>query len=216
MENIISIVGAGGKTTLMFKTAEELRKSYKVLVTTTTKIFLPDKNQYDYIGLSMDKINELNKQSENGIYVYGESVTSENKIIGLSPDFLESITKYFDYVIIESDGSKRKFIKGWNETEPVIINNTTLTYGVLNLKALGMEINEENVHRAHEFIKITNSKMNEKININHLVSMVYNINGLFKNSKGKRILCVIGDNQELVDCIIKFNNNYIHEIRCIK
>ncbi|MGE5628247.1 MAG: selenium cofactor biosynthesis protein YqeC [Solirubrobacterales bacterium] len=216
MDNIISIVGAGGKTTLMFKTAEELRKNNKVLVTTTTKIYLPDRSQYDYIGLNIDEIAKLNKQKENGIYVYGESVTSENKVIGLSPDFLESITKYFDYVIIESDGAKRKLIKGWNETEPVIINNTTFTFGVLNVKSLGMEINDENVHRVHEFIKITKASMNEKTNINHLVSMVYNINGLFKNSKGRKILYIIGDNEELIASIKKFNYNYIDEIRCIK
>ena len=40
-KDIISFVGAGGKTTMMFKLAEELRLNNKVLVTTTTKIYVP-------------------------------------------------------------------------------------------------------------------------------------------------------------------------------
>ena len=38
-KDVISFVGAGGKTTMMFKLAEELGRNSKVLVTTTTKIY---------------------------------------------------------------------------------------------------------------------------------------------------------------------------------
>ena len=41
---MVSLIGAGGKTTTMFRLAHELREdSWKVLVTTTTKIFKPAK-----------------------------------------------------------------------------------------------------------------------------------------------------------------------------
>ncbi len=41
-QGVISIIGAGGKTSLMFSLAKELSKSgKKVLTTTTTKIFMP-------------------------------------------------------------------------------------------------------------------------------------------------------------------------------
>lgn len=41
---MISLIGAGGKTTTMFRLAQELRdEGRKVLVTTTTKIFKPNK-----------------------------------------------------------------------------------------------------------------------------------------------------------------------------
>jgi probable selenium-dependent hydroxylase accessory protein YqeC len=44
-KGIISLIGAGGKTTLMFRLARELAASgNKVLTTTTTKIMMPDKN----------------------------------------------------------------------------------------------------------------------------------------------------------------------------
>ena len=40
--SITAITGSGGKTSLMFRLAEELSLKGKVLITTTTKIFAPD------------------------------------------------------------------------------------------------------------------------------------------------------------------------------
>jgi probable selenium-dependent hydroxylase accessory protein YqeC len=45
---MVSFIGAGGKTTTMFRLAHELREANaKVLVTTTTKIFKPSKPHVD-------------------------------------------------------------------------------------------------------------------------------------------------------------------------
>ena len=46
-KDIITIVGAGGKTSLMLSASSYLRKDYKVLVTTTTHIYMTDKKYYD-------------------------------------------------------------------------------------------------------------------------------------------------------------------------
>ncbi len=51
--DVVSIAGAGGKTSLMFRLAEEAKGlGFKVLVTTSTKIFVPDSTQYDRLDLS--------------------------------------------------------------------------------------------------------------------------------------------------------------------
>ena len=50
---IISIVGAGGKTALMFRLARELSKSGdRVLTTTTTKIYMPTRTQSSIVMVS--------------------------------------------------------------------------------------------------------------------------------------------------------------------
>ena len=43
---IISLVGGGGKTTLMFRLAGELALQRKVVVTTTTKIYRPSRTNF--------------------------------------------------------------------------------------------------------------------------------------------------------------------------
>ena len=45
-KDVISIVGAGGKTTMLFSLSKELKG--KVCLSTTTKIFMPIKSDYDY------------------------------------------------------------------------------------------------------------------------------------------------------------------------
>lgn len=49
---MVSLIGPGGKTTTMFRLAHELREdNWKVLVSTTTKIFKPSKPHVDRLFL---------------------------------------------------------------------------------------------------------------------------------------------------------------------
>jgi probable selenium-dependent hydroxylase accessory protein YqeC len=190
VHSIVSIVGAGGKSTLMYTLAEEFRKDYKCLVTTTTKIYVPYNEQYDFIAVGAEEFSQLKHNSNNGIYVYGSNVNEENKLIGVSPKKLEYILSNFQYVFIEADGSKRKPIKGWKNTEPVICKATTQTIGIISVESIGKEINEENVHRVNEFLSITNTTENDIISEDNIVSLVFHPKGLFKNSLGEKILFI--------------------------
>jgi len=216
--DVVSIVGAGGKSTLMYSLAEELRGEGKVLVSTTTKIFMPERGQYDYIVIGQDGCNQFDKG--NGIYVYGKAVSKENKVTGLDENILEREIPFFDYILIEADGSKRKPVKGWNDMEPVVISKTKKTIGVLNIEVIGKEINDDNVHRVEKFMDITNSKKNELITIEHITSLIFHHKGLFKDSKGEKILFINRvENQEavilayrLLECIEENGGQYIDKI----
>lgn len=188
---VVSIVGAGGKTTLMFSLARLLGRSAKVLVTTTTKIYVPDPGQYDHMALGNSNFGKCSSMSASGIYVYGRAVSDDGKLIGLDPADVDTAAPFFDYVLVESDGAKRKLLKGWDDYEPVICSSTTHTVGVLNLNALGLTADEESVHRVDQFIKTTGAALHEKITEAHLISLIYHKNGLFKNSRGERIVYLI-------------------------
>lgn len=216
--DIVSIVGAGGKTTFMYSLAEELRYESKVLLTTTTKIYMPEKKYYDFDLIGEGNLNKFS--SQNGIYLYGKCVNMENKVIGLKENNIESKLFYFDYVLIEADGSKEKAIKGWNDNEPVVINKTKKTIGIIDIEVIGKEVNDKNVHRVEKFINIANTEKYEAINIENLVSLIYHTKGLFKDSKGEKILFInkveglekIELTNKLVKCILRKNTSYIDKI----
>ncbi|WP_315110956.1 selenium cofactor biosynthesis protein YqeC [Clostridium intestinale] len=218
--DVITIVGAGGKTTLMFTLGEELRGEGKVLITTTTKIYMPETHQFDFLEIDFHKFNRnvINK----GIYIYGESVDSENKIKGLSLKLLEKQLHKFDYVLVEGDGSKKKPLKGWREDEPVVSSNTTRTVGVLSIEVVGKKINEGNIHRVDRFLDITNSNLGEVIDLEMITSLVFHEKGLFKDTKGEKILFINKvesyKDKMLAEClkekIKKINNGYIDKIIC--
>ncbi|MHB9921937.1 selenium cofactor biosynthesis protein YqeC [Clostridium botulinum] len=218
--SIISIVGAGGKTSLMLNLSEELRPYNKVLSTTTTKIYTPDRTSYDFMCIGEESCYIYDHLKKNGVYVYGKFINNDNKLIGFSKNFLDEKFKYFDYSILEADGSKKKPIKGWRDDEPVICKNTNKTIGVLDITCINKIINDFNVHRVSYFLKITNGKLGEKISIPMISSLVTHPLGLFKGSLGERILFINKvENQhniflsyELIEHILSISNPFIGKI----
>ena len=61
-KGIISLIGAGGKTSLMFQLAKQLSKSKKILTTTTTKIFMPE-TFLSPAAIIEDDVDELMKKA---------------------------------------------------------------------------------------------------------------------------------------------------------
>ena len=101
----------------MYSASSLLKNKYKVLVTTTTHIYIPDKDTYDEMIILNDfsekEYYSILENNKNGIYVIGNHIVNNSKIKGLTFDMLDKIVSYFDIVIIEGDGSKEKSLKGW-------------------------------------------------------------------------------------------------------
>lgn len=187
-KEMISFVGGGGKTTSIFKLAEELRnRNKKVLVTTSTAIYYPNEEQYDelIVDKSVDLSNiNIDKIKGGSITVIGREVSKENKLLGLSKASIDEIynLEVFDYILVEADGSKRKSIKSPANHEPVIPINTDKVVGVIGLDCIKKKINRENVHRPELFCNITNSKMEEIIDEDKIFKLIINEKGLFKST----------------------------------
>ncbi|MCL2699647.1 MAG: selenium cofactor biosynthesis protein YqeC [Defluviitaleaceae bacterium] len=170
--DVVSVVGAGGKTTLIFRLARELAElGSKVLVATTTRMYFPESTPCGVCFLS-------GEPDENG---------KATPHAGLG-----KACGRFDYTLIEADGAKGKPLKGWADYEPVIIPETTKTVGVLNLGPLerGERAAPENIHRPDEYARLTGSKPGDIITIGHMRAVVSD--GMFKNAAGEKILCVVG------------------------
>lgn len=182
IDSIVTVVGAGGKTSLINYLANYYKDSYSVLLTTTTKIFPPKERFYDKY--------KLTTPSKNGVVVCGSHINNEGKIVGLEFNDLDKIIPKFDLVLIEGDGSKMKKIKGWRHNEPIVYPKTSKVIGVLDITAYDMDINEENIHRLEEFKKITTINQKRKITIKNLCDIVLSENGIFKNSIGEKMLFI--------------------------
>lgn len=174
-KDIISIVGAGGKTSLMFYLANKLYG--KKIITTSTKILYPK-------GYNVIIDDYLNFSKNNEIIVTAKELLNK-KLAYINEKALFSD---YDYILVEADGAKELNLKGWNETEPVIIEKSTKTIGVMDIKTINLDVNSKNIFRLDELEKIT--KLNKKINIDNLYDIVTNKNGLFKNTLGDKILFI--------------------------
>ena len=188
-----SIVGAGGKTTLLYLLGNHLLEAgFNVLLTTTTMVYYPDSdeniNNLTFWGSKIIE-SEFMQEFKQGFE------QDKRKIKGFEKEEMERFVRSgqfndFDFVLIEADGAKRMPIKAPKENEPVVIDFSDIVLGVVGLDSLGKAINEENTHRPAELIKIFNKDLGDIINENDIKNLVLSENGLFKNSPdfAKKIL----------------------------
>lgn len=183
---LISIVGAGGKTSTLFRLAQELKAlGKKVLVTTTTNMALPEAFQADHLIVDDSKTLFLLSGIERGVIVcLGSNMANEKgKLKGIAPEYVSEIyqRQAFDYILVEADGSKRRPIKAPAHYEPVIPSGTTRAIGLIGLDALAHPITEEHVHRPELFCTVTGKKMGDLIDRESLVRLIVAESGLFRN-----------------------------------
>lgn len=186
---VVSIVGAGGKTSLLFQLATEAKSlGLRALVSTTTKMLIPDPAQCD--GLDITGVGFIGNYPINpGVYVAGRPVT-QFKMRGLADDVLLENAKNFDLVLLEADGAARKPLKGWLETEPVIPSWTTHTIGLMDIQTVGKTVSAELVHRLDCFSALTGAYIGDLVQPHHLEKVIRHEKGLFLHSVGKKTVYI--------------------------
>ncbi len=151
---LISIVGAGGKTTILHTLGRELAVSgRRVVLTTTTKMAS---------GQITDPVVEgpdpaaIDAALLGGTALFVVAGHEGGKADGLTPhdvDRLFSETSA-DYVIVEADGARTMSIKAPADHEPVIPSASTMVIVVMGADALGRPISEV-AHRPERVVSIT-------------------------------------------------------------
>ena len=186
---VVSLVGAGGKTTLMFQLAKELLlNGKKVVTTTTTKILEPMKGETPYLFIDPDE--EQIKQfvwrrlnQYHHITIARERLGS-GKLKGVSSSLVNdlwSLSK-IDYMIIEADGASGRPVKAPREGEPVIPLNTTLVVAILGVDGVEMALNDENVFQAERISKMTGIPLGERITEEAMAILMTHPEGIFKGT----------------------------------
>jgi len=212
---IIAAYGAGGKSTLLYRLAQELAGTQRrVLLTTTTKILRPDTIPSVICSALDEALDKLEQYFKKGNTVaLGSSFLPDNKIKGIETVWLEEIARngIASYILIEADGAARKPIKGFAPYEPVLPPNASLLLPVLGLDALGLKLDSKNVHRPKLLGRIAGIMPGEQINIDHINHYLkYVIKIGMEAVPRSRIVPVI-NKMDLID-----NFNFIQEItRCL-
>jgi len=214
--DIISVVGSGGKTTLVFSLAEELRQSFNVLLTTSTKIFKPSCHMYDHLYTAVNSFIDSSFYKENGLTIISKSIDqSNNKLIGIDDNDLVKIFQRFDIIIIEADGSKELPVKGWKKHEPPVLQKTNKTIGVFPIKFINKKIEQSYIYGYEEFIKIV--KDAQYLNYEAVLNICTHEEGLFKNSKGEKYLFINqADDDELIQKsfeLAKYLNENMNDLK---
>ena len=188
-KEVISLVGAGGKTTLMFCLAKELRLAgKKVVTTTTTKIMEPSSEETPCLFVHSDeeKLKQLALQHIDQFrhVTLARERLESRKLKGISPDLVDLLgnSPEIDMMIIEADGAAGRPVKAPREWEPVIPSHTTLVIGLLGVDGVGKELNEENLFQAKRISELTGIPMGEKMTCEGMAILMVHPHGIFKGA----------------------------------
>ncbi|MEW6578583.1 MAG: selenium cofactor biosynthesis protein YqeC [Chloroflexota bacterium] len=154
--DVVSFVGAGGKTAALFRLAAELRaESWRVLATTTTRVAsyevaqAPAAVQVTGAVTSGHIRDQLGEHSFVFLYAAGDAENA-HKVVGLPPaaiaGLIDSVNS--DVLLIEADGARRLPFKVPRAHEPVIPPETTLVVLVAGVDALDQPLDEAHVYNA--------------------------------------------------------------------
>jgi probable selenium-dependent hydroxylase accessory protein YqeC len=200
-KDVISIVGAGGKTTLMFALSRELSMHEKVVITTTTtKIFPPSSSDTPYLLISQEEKEIvdfiLKKAGALGhITIASKMLAGSGKLQGINPLLISRLITLspVNYIIIEADGASRKPLKAPDLFfEPVIPQQTSLVIPVVGIDALGCALSEENVFRSEIASKLTGLSLGKPISAEAIVTLILHPSGITRGSPEQaRIIPVI-------------------------
>jgi probable selenium-dependent hydroxylase accessory protein YqeC len=188
--NVVSIVGAGGKTSLMHHLANEVREQKRTcLVTTSTRMNIPNKGEYDWLDLT-GYLFKAEKPEVPGRYIAGNRISEPGKMRGCDMELLQRCHTLYDFTFIEADGAAKKSLKGWKDTEPVVPGFSSHTIGVVDIQTIGKKVNSSLVHRLPLFCDLTGAREGEKVEIPHLVKLIVADKGLFAKAIGERFVII--------------------------
>lgn len=177
---VISISGAGGKTTLLFRLAGLLPGT--VILTTTTKVGADQLDSADQIlsfhGFPPEKPGKK-------IWVSPSLVPVNGKVIGFGEedfDRLAAVCRANGWPLIaETDGAARRHLKAPAEHEPVIPAVCSVCFYLAGLDVIGKPLNAENVHRPDLFSRLTGLESDAPITPSSAAALMDHPEGGLKN-----------------------------------
>ena len=128
----VAVIGAGGKTTLIERLADEWVDS-GALIAPTTRIAIAQQRE------------------RRGVHYLG--IPEAGKLTAAPLPEIHLAATAAALTLMEADGSRQLLIKGWAAHEPVVPTFATLTIGVINERAVGLAATAEHVHRLPLFLQ---------------------------------------------------------------
>lgn len=154
-QDIISVSGAGGKTSTIKLLAKNLvRKHKKVLITTTTKMF----KTADAITIRDKNLLKQKLKQQNWVFTgqdYGKKISSWDE------EFLREIISLTDITLIEADGAKRLPFKFPKQNEPVYISSSNKVVYIVGMSALNQPL--KSLCRVELLAKFLQKQVNENL-----------------------------------------------------
>jgi probable selenium-dependent hydroxylase accessory protein YqeC len=186
-KSLVSLVGAGGKTTTLYTLAHELaRQGWRVVTTTTTQIFTPTSDETEKLiveaepSILLDGVRAALWQHRH-VTIAG-SMNERGKLMSVPPDVPALLLRQgaVDAVIIEADGARHRMIKAPADYEPVIPPETNVALLLMSAEAINQPLSEEIAHRPERIAEVTGVNVGDTMTPGVIARLVMSERGALK------------------------------------
>ncbi|MGB2895615.1 MAG: selenium cofactor biosynthesis protein YqeC [Anaerolineales bacterium] len=185
---IVAFVGAGGKSASIRRLIEELTPETPVLITTTTKLALDQKDlavQHLILRSKEDlRLFPALLHEQRSVLVTGERWPEEPKWTAPQEDLLADLLPLAAassaVVLIEADGARGRSLKAPAEHEPVIPQAVDLVVALMGLDVIGAPLEGDLVYRPERVKEILGCKKNHTILPVDAAEILAHMNGALK------------------------------------
>ncbi|HHQ4759834.1 TPA: selenium cofactor biosynthesis protein YqeC [Aeromonas veronii] len=202
---LISLCGAGGKTSTLFWLAEYFYKQGKrVLITTTTRMFLPAPSHYRELIIETDPVRQLTRcqalpDGPTLVALFSHLDERTGKVAG--PDLrqidLLKGQQRFDLILVEADGAHHKLLKVPALHEPCIPHQSDWVIALLGAAMVGANAEPTQIHRWAELQALCGIAAGEPLDWALFDKLLSHPEGVFKGTPpgARRIWFINGDYQ---------------------
>ena len=181
-DHVVSLLGGGGKTTLLYEMAGfGVRNGQNVLVTTSTHLYRPPEEWRDRT------LKEVERKFQAGCAaIIGSDCRDPKKIAMPEEQLFETARKKADLTLIEADGTKHL---------PALLSCSDLVVGVTGLSALGQPL-EKSCFRAKLAAERLGCPMDHRITEEDLAQLIAAEWGQQKDLDGRAFYAVLHQYEE--------------------
>lgn len=202
---VISLVGAGGKTTLMFRIARELAAAGEtVLTTTTTRIYRPEAAQSAHVvvaarpSVALPALARELRQSRHVTAAAG-LIPQAGKLAGYPPETVDALRAagLFRWILVEADGAARRPLKAPAAHEPVIPACSDWVIAVAGLAAVGRPLDARWVFRPERLGALAGVAAGEPVTPEAVAAVLLHPEGIMKGCPSEAARCVFLNQADL-------------------
>lgn len=155
--DVVAFVGAGGKTTAMFRLANETAAAGgRVVTAATTRLWIAQTRLAPVHAQSLSALRSALDRGATHVLLTGEFDLSQDKALGVSPDTICHLHSAISNltILVEADGARALPFKAPAEHEPAIPPCATLVAPMIGIDAIGRPLAAEFVHRPEQVRRI--------------------------------------------------------------
>ena len=193
-KHVISLVGGGGKSTLMEYLAQRFAaRGMKTAIMTTTRIARPEKT-----ACSME---ECRACWAGGEYAACGEAMENGKFRAPQQEMIDWLLEEADVIIVEADGAHMLACKAPAEHEPVILPQSDIVIGVMGIEVIGGAVGKV-CHRPQYVCALLGCGMDHCLTAEDMADILLSEQGTRKNVGARDFYAVLNkcdDEQRMQD-----------------